>query len=694
MGGWEAVWRPLGPGGRLVARAVSERPHSASLAAMARVVLVQPPHRDTFGYSMPPLGALHIGAAARAAGHEVVFLDFALALRRGEFGSESDGDATVDVVRACVERILEREPDAVGIGAMISSMPVAAALVAKLHERAPELPVILGGQGPETIEEVIVERWPGVDVIAVGEADVTFVEWLAVLGDRAAWTRVPGLVVRDPAGAVVRTPPRAVIAQLDDVHSPAWDLAESPDAYARAADSLDEGALFPIDLGRGCTFACTFCTTPIFWGRRARHLSATRAVDELDRLETLGGVGCAYVTHDLFTFDRQSVLAICAEKIARGNTLPWECRTRIDLVDEELLVALRDAGCRRILYGVESADATGLARVNKGGSAGDVDVLDTLRMASRVGVASILGLMIGVPGERLAEVEANLRLMRRAAIIDGVSLSLHWFNALPGNGQADTLGPRLRLEPDLHADLVRGHQLFPHAPSPSLVSLIADDDTIFSAFRVAPTDHLATRTLFLLTRNAHLLLEVFPRTIDLLGRQQRSATPLLDALLAFLERLDEHASRSDLSEPLVLLRDSAVQLFLDDVLVRGDASATAMALYEAALFGTEEPQLLRFDADVRSLIAALDTDAELPDSVDDDQHAFLFTRHGDVVRARAVSPFLADAFESRGDTAQLTDLWPDADDATITRAVELLDHTLANADDARVSWRCPPTTRP
>src|SRR5262245_59602429 len=131
---------------------------------MARVVLVQPPHRDTFGYSMPPLGILHAGAAARARGHVVRFLDFALQVRRGELPSATPADAAALAGR-CAELVLAEEPDAVGLGAMISSMPAALHLAAEVARRRPELPIILGGQGPETVEEAILARHRAIDAV-------------------------------------------------------------------------------------------------------------------------------------------------------------------------------------------------------------------------------------------------------------------------------------------------------------------------------------------------------------------------------------------------------------------------------------------------------------------------------------------------------------------------------------------------
>jgi len=626
---------------------------------------------------MPPLGPLHLGAAARERGHGVRFLDLALLVRRGELPCDDT------LIAACAELLLAQEPDVLGLGAMISSMPAALHLAAEVAARRPELPIILGGQGPETVEEAIVARYPAIAAVAVGEAESSFVEWLDALdGDgnllaRSAACDAPGLVVRRD-GRPHRTPPRAPAATLDALPPPAWDLAESPRAYAAAAGGGE--ALFPMDLGRGCTYACSFCTTPVFWGRTARQLSPQRAADAFDRLAQLDGLDCVYVTHDLFTFDRQRVLDICAEKLRRGNTLPWECRTRLDLVDGELLSAMRAAGCRRILYGVESDAPAVLARMNKGGRSASLDVRAALAEAARAGMASILGLMCGVPGEQPEEVEANLQLAAEAAVLDGVSLSLHWWNVTPGNGRAAEAaaadGSGLLLLPGTHADLVRGHDLPAGHVHPAQAALIAADPEVFAAFRVfapRPTTPLA---LALLTRNAHLLLEVLPRTLRLLAaRRGLSLRALLDEALA-----QWHAEGgADWAEAHLMQRPAAVaagvRLAEQHAATRGEPEVAALAHYERALHETADARLLRLPVDPLPLVAAIDAGrlpaADRAASGPPTAAAILFVRQGERVRALALSAFMADVYE-QPDDARVVAAWPTASRQQLAQARALL----------------------
>ncbi|MFT7462438.1 MAG: radical SAM superfamily enzyme YgiQ (UPF0313 family) [Pseudohongiellaceae bacterium] len=757
---------------------------------MVRILLVQPPHRDTFGYSMPPLGALHLGATARRRGHEPSFLDLALLLRRGDLPND-DG-----LIAACAQLIVAAQPEVLGFGAMISALPATLHLAAEVRQLAPELPILLGGQGPETVELAVLARHPAIDIVAVGEADETLADVLDQLGEPSARAKlassasddgdhgeltdalfaIPGLALRRN-GVPELTVLRPVIGQLDSVDFPAFDLAESPAAYATAAGG-DE-ALFPIDLGRGCSYSCSFCTTSVFWGRQVRYLSAERAADAFDLMASLDGLsggehprGCVYVTHDLFTADRRRVLDICAEKQRRDNTLVWECRTRIDLVDEELLTAMVAAGCRRILYGIESVSGAVLKAVDKGGrqASANFDVTEVLRMASRVGMASIVGVMAGIPGEIADDVEANMQLMADAAVIDGCSLSMHWFNVTPGNGQAGAAGSanELSLIPGLHADLVRGYDIPAGRVHGIQAGFIAKDPEIFAGFRIFSPDWATPRQLYLLTRNAHLLLEVLPRSLKACAHARgetllQTVTELLNAVAngdhcepAHGEHSQGHSSvgagnvgvsdvdlgdvgfhrpttassapsadiqtlslqpldgpraapflaaeRAEHGEPwdelLVLHRGSGVRLasaLLNDMAKEAkDQRFATLLAYERALFETAATSLRRFALDPVPLVRAMDSGAWPPsdlgppikdpvsngdrktfeacldtDATVSDSPAVLFSRHGDLVRAHALSNFLADAHDLADDSV-LLNRWPGASSDDVAAARKLL----------------------
>jgi radical SAM superfamily enzyme YgiQ (UPF0313 family) len=104
---------------------------------------------------------------------------------------------------------------------------------------------------------------------------------------------------------------------------------------------------------RGCPFRCLFCDRPHL-GKRFRARSAKNVVDEMEECVDLG-IHEFLIYDDTFTINKQRVMDICGEILSRGLKIGWDVRARVDTVTPEMLKAMKEAGCDRIHYGVESA---------------------------------------------------------------------------------------------------------------------------------------------------------------------------------------------------------------------------------------------------------------------------------------------------------------------------------------------------
>jgi len=208
-------------------------------------------------------------------------------------------DVRIEVLDAPAEKVgwktlrrrLAAEPvDVLGVGEETVSAHEAlraAGLARQLH---PGCTVVAGGTYfPYAVEETLADG--RVDVIVRGEGEVTFVELLRRLRDRAAWAEVPGLALRDAGGRIVYTQPRPLIDDLDALPFPAYDLL-CMGQYGRG--SRNHPALVSLEHSRGCVDSCGFC---ILWrhmgesvngnGRfrpRYRTKSAERSFAEVERL--------------------------------------------------------------------------------------------------------------------------------------------------------------------------------------------------------------------------------------------------------------------------------------------------------------------------------------------------------------------------------------------------------------------------
>jgi radical SAM superfamily enzyme YgiQ (UPF0313 family) len=155
-------------------------------------------------------------------------------------------------------RLAERPIDVLGVGEETVSAHEAlraARLVKQLHPRC--LVVAGGVYFAHAIEPTL--RSGLVDAIVRGEGEITFCRLLRCAADRSAWAGIAGLAFWDEGGQVVRTPSRLLMADLDDLPFPAYDLVDMND-YGRG--SHNHPGLVSVEHSRGCVDSCAFC---ILW---------------------------------------------------------------------------------------------------------------------------------------------------------------------------------------------------------------------------------------------------------------------------------------------------------------------------------------------------------------------------------------------------------------------------------------------
>jgi anaerobic magnesium-protoporphyrin IX monomethyl ester cyclase len=434
-----------------------------------RVLLVAPPCADTFGYSMPPPGLLRLGGELRRRGVEVGLEDLSLRLAAGEL---PEGD---ELARAAADVLLARGPSScVGFSVMGATLPIALCIAAELRERAPALRIALGGPGALGIEEALLARFACVDAVVRGEGEATLLELVAAWERDAPPAGVLGLSWRAADGSVRREPERAPLRSLAELADYAWDMLP-PIARYQEIRGASEG-LVALDSGRGCSYDCSFCTIGRFWSRRSRALPAERLADEVEALAHVPGARRAYLCHDIFGADRKHALAFCAELERRGRPLPWEARARADHLDDELVERMGAAGCVRVLLGIESADGALRNRHGKSMRA-ELDVLRLVERLDRAGIAPILSLILGLPGEGERELAATIELAASAALRAGVHLSFHLVNPQPGCALGELEGARSRPLADIAPDMALGA-----GQSAGERALIAAHPDLFSCF--------------------------------------------------------------------------------------------------------------------------------------------------------------------------------------------------------------------
>ncbi|MFA6030853.1 MAG: radical SAM protein [Elusimicrobiota bacterium] len=354
-----------------------------------KVLLVNPPHRfargNPFaraGLALPPLGLLHVAARLRESrpGVRVAVLD-APALR---------------LEGAAFERALAAaEPDLAGVSVYTGNYSSATAAGRALKRLFPSCRTVAGGPHASLRpEETLAEG--GFDAVVLGEGEETFARLAAAWGDGGDPSAVPNLVLPGPR----RTAADPAPLDLDRLPPPARDLLD-PAPYRPSHGGYRRLPVASLVSSRGCPYACRFCSKAVF-GARWRAQSPERTFSELRTLADEGWREASF-QDDVFTFDRERTLRLCARLGSARLDLTWTCMTRVDRVDAELLRAMAAAGCVSIAYGMESGDPEVLARMGKG--LRPEDARAALAWTRAAGIESRAYYVLGHPGES----EASLR---------------------------------------------------------------------------------------------------------------------------------------------------------------------------------------------------------------------------------------------------------------------------------------------
>jgi len=209
-----------------------------------------------------------------------------------------------------------------------------------------------------------------------GEADLSGIKGLA-------WRKGDEIIVNEM---------RMFIRNLDDLPIPMHELLP----LSEYRMPLIKGPFTFIVTSRGCPAGCTYCIKHVSYQYSVRVRSPEKIVEELWRLKSLG-IHNIHMYSDLFTVNRDQVVALCERMIAEDIRIKWTCNSRVDYVDEEMLQLMGKAGCWLISWGIESGNEQILKHAHKGAYPDKAE--RALRWAKQAGIKNWGYFIIGLPGE-------------------------------------------------------------------------------------------------------------------------------------------------------------------------------------------------------------------------------------------------------------------------------------------------------
>ncbi len=371
-----------------------------------RVLLADPPARGTrIDDSYPNLGLLYLAGSVKASCDEAnVGITY--------LGPKHNMASHVEFVRDIC-------PDVYAISFTSKAASLAYHTINAVRTACPDALIVAGGAHPTAMPMDVFSE-SAVDVVGVGEGEVTFVELIKARAgcQEPDLSAIAGILFRRDA-EVVETPPRPVIKSIDEVPFPAWELVDFRDYPGMHLKKQPiESSLL---ISRGCPYQCAFCSQPIW--KYSKPWVRARSVDnvcaEIDVLYERG-VREIYLSSDELNFNEKWAIDLCEGIASRGyGGLYFQCNIRADKVSKALADALAEMNCWLVHIGIESANDRVLAGIGKRITVAQIE--KATKFLSGAGVKVFAFMMLyqaweddgKLAWETTEEVENSLRFMRK-----------------------------------------------------------------------------------------------------------------------------------------------------------------------------------------------------------------------------------------------------------------------------------------
>lgn len=334
--------------------------------------------------SMPPLGQLYIGTFLQQYGYEVQIWDLAVErMNKQEF----------------IEKISTFSPLIVGISSFYESWSNMINLCEVIKTIFPNIYVAIGGNGATfSYQEILKDTLA--DFVLLGEGEYSFFDLCEYLnGNRKDINTICGLARID--NGKVRVSEAKRILTLDNLPFPNRKLID-PNKYTYP---------YTICTTRGCIGKCKFCSSGAFYGNHIAFRTIDNIIEEICYMSQEFFMTEFFVIDDTFTINKKRVLSFCEKLSGLKQSFRWFCEARADSVDKELLTAMREVGCFKIQFGMESGNNEILKKIGKNTTIEQIEKV--VSIAYSLGMQINLSFIIGHADDTIQTVKESFRFAER-----------------------------------------------------------------------------------------------------------------------------------------------------------------------------------------------------------------------------------------------------------------------------------------
>ncbi|MGP8337392.1 MAG: B12-binding domain-containing radical SAM protein [Methanosarcinaceae archaeon] len=265
---------------------------------------------------------------------------------------------------------------------------------AAVKERYPDIPIIWGGYHPSTQPEQTLQD-PDIDIVVIGQGELTFKEVVGRLAKRQSLDGVPGVAYKD--GECIIVNPSRGFTDLNEFPAIPYDMV---DVEAHIKSYKFGERCLDYYISQGCAAGCSFCSEPIFCERKWTGIEPATVVAELEHLAKTYNVDTFMIRDSDFFINVSKVKELCNILIDKNLGLRLTSvngrMEQLHRMDDEIWALARKAGVRELFIGVESGYQNALDAMNKGAKVCQSKIC--VEQCIKHDIDARVSFMVGIPG--------------------------------------------------------------------------------------------------------------------------------------------------------------------------------------------------------------------------------------------------------------------------------------------------------
>ncbi len=297
------------------------------------------------------------------------------------------------------KKISENNISIIGITSMTPTVNNAHYLAKTIKQIDPKIITIAGGAHISAVPKQSLEEFPAFDYLVLREGEIALLKLCQSLRDKQPIAAISGIAfIKDKQFSINQ--PTEDIEDLDSLPFPDRSLLDRKlykDMYAAGIDTGGKRSTV-VFTSRGCSQDCTFCAVKKTSGPKVRFRSAKNVITELKQCKDMGYNHITFEDTNL-TLNPERFKQICLG--LKDLRLTWDCQTKVSMVNEQLISLMKDCGCLKIAYGVESGSPKMLKLMKKNITI--EQIRQAFKLTHQAGIVACAFFILGSHPEETAE---------------------------------------------------------------------------------------------------------------------------------------------------------------------------------------------------------------------------------------------------------------------------------------------------